>query len=105
MARLFLATSYRVVYALAGLAIIVLNALIDRKVVDWDPLIAVYVASGVGLVAFLDNLRLIKFKYEAHERNAARSRMYRPLILAMDSVAEQRKVRLLKLGASVFRIQ
>lgn len=103
--RIALATIYRILYALAGFAVVVINALIERKVVDWDPLIAVYVASGVGFLALFDNLRLLKYKFDARERNAARTRMMVALVTALDLIAERRSVRLPQLGASVFGIK
>jgi hypothetical protein len=103
--RFVLATSYRVLYALAGLALVIVNALIDRQIVHWDQRVAAVGAIGVGLVACFDNIRLIRYKLQAHERNAARARMYRPMFIALVSVAEARSMQTFKFGVSVFRIK
>jgi hypothetical protein len=103
--RVFWATAYRVVFAAAGLSVVVLGALVNNKVVAWGPWVVVSIASAVGLVAFIDNLRLIYFKYQAHEREAARSRMHKPLIGALNTITEARGVPLEALGISVFAIR
>jgi hypothetical protein len=105
--RLWIAVTYayRVLYALAGLVLVILQTLVVNKVVEWSPTVVVWVAIGVGAVAFIDNLRLIRFKYHAHEREAARSRMHKPLVGALNAIAEARNVPLEHLGVSVFAIR
>jgi hypothetical protein len=44
--------AYRIGYAAAGLALVVISALIDRQVVHWAPIIGVHVAGVVGVLAF-----------------------------------------------------
>lgn len=100
--RIQIAVAYRVFYAFAGFAAVATNVLIEKKLVNWDARIAVAIGIGVGLLAFFDNIRLIKFKFEAHERNAARSRMHKPTISALSSVTKTRQVDLERLGVSVF---
>ncbi|PVA92257.1 hypothetical protein DDK01_20400 [Mycobacteroides abscessus] len=102
--RILIATLYRVLYAMAGLTVVVLSALIEAKVLDWDKRIAAYVAIGVGLLAFGDNLRLIKFKFDARERNAARARMHKPVVSALVAVQKVRPVDIEHLGVSVFGV-
>ncbi|KRD07782.1 hypothetical protein ASE48_10115 [Mycobacterium sp. Root265] len=100
-----LALGYRILYAFAGFALLVLNVLIEKKVVDWDPMVAVWAACGVGLVALFDNVRLIKFKYDARERNAARARLYRPMFSALVALSDIREgIHVFDLGVSVFKI-
>jgi hypothetical protein len=103
--RVYISIFYRVLFALAGLAVVVINALIERKIVDWNPLIAVYVASAVGAIAVADNLAQLKFKYDAQERNAARSRMHKPVISGLVSITKARPVDFEQLGVSVFGIR
>jgi cytochrome c biogenesis protein CcdA len=98
--RVYIAATFRIVYALAGFAIVVLNVLIERKVVDWDPIIAVIVASVVGFVAFVGNLHLLKVKYDSRERNAARTRMHKPAVTALNAITVARPVTLEELGPS-----
>jgi hypothetical protein len=103
--RQFITIAYRVLFAAAGFAVVVLNALIEKKVVHWSPLVAVYVASGVGLVALVDNLGQIKLKYDARDRDAARSRMHKPVVSALLSIAKTRQVDFEQLGISAFSIR
>lgn len=105
MVRLVFTWAYRIIFAMAGFALVVISALIDRKVVGWAPVVGVYVAFGVGLLAFLDNLRLLRFKFQAHERGAARARMHKPLVNALDSITDCRPIRMTMLGISVFVIK
>jgi hypothetical protein len=100
--RIKIAIAYRVLYAVAGFAAAATNVLIEKKLVNWDARIAVGIGVGVGLLAFVDNIRLIKFKFEAHERNAARSRMHKPTISALSAISKTRLVDLESLGVSVF---
>lgn len=103
--RLILATSYRVLLAISALVVGVLQALVANKVVHWSPLVVVVVAGAFGGVVFLDNLRLIRHKLQAHERHAARSRMHQPLIGALNAITTARGVELRMLGISVFAIR
>lgn len=96
--------TYRVLYALLGLVAVVLSALIQFKIVGWDRRIAAAVAIGVGALACIDNIRLIKVKFDAKDRSAARSRMYKPVVSALSSITLVRSVRLDDLGISVFGI-
>ena len=82
--------AYRIGYAAAGPALVVISASIDRQVVHWAPIIGVHVAGLVGLLAFFDNLRLLRFKFQSHERNAARAKMYKPLVTALYSITQVR---------------
>lgn len=86
------------------LAVGTLQAMVANKVVAWSPWLVVWVAFGVGAITFLDNVRLIRHKFRAHERNAAKARMYRPMFSALCSVSEARQVKLLEFGISIFRI-
>jgi hypothetical protein len=97
--------AYRIGYAAAGLALVVISALIDRQVVHWAPIIGVHVAGLVGLLAFFDNLRLLRFKFQSYERDAARAKMYKPLVTALYSITQVRPVKLIDLGVSVFAIK
>jgi hypothetical protein len=100
------ASAYRICYALAGAALVITQALVVNKVVHWNPWVVVGIAGGVGLLAFVDNLRLLRFKFLAAERNGARARMYRPLTAAFVSISEARgNISILKLGASVFTVE
>jgi len=103
--RVFLATAYRVGLALSALVIGTLQALVANKVVSWPPWIVVAVASGFGLVVFLDNIRLVKRRLQAHERHAMRSRMHQPLVGALNAVTTARSVELPALGISVFAVK
>lgn len=93
------------VLATAGLSVGILQALVGTKVVQWSPWVVVSVASAFGAVAFLDNIRLIRHKLQAHERHAARSRMHQPLVGALNTITDLRDVQLRELGISVFAIR
>lgn len=98
-------TAYRIMLALSALVIGTLQALIANKVVSWNPWVVVAVACGFGIVVFLDNVRLVKQKLQAHERHALRSRMHQPLIGALNAVTTARPVGLPALGISVFAVK
>lgn len=104
MRRFYKATSwiYRVALALAPGSIPVLTAMITAHVFNWSPWTVVWVASGVGIATFFDNLGALAHKFRAHERAAARSRMHTPLVGALDAIADARGVPLSSLGISVF---
>jgi hypothetical protein len=82
-----------------------LQALITNKVVNWTPLTVVWIACAVGLVTFLDNLRLLYQKFNSRERKALRAKMHIPLMGALDAVASAQQVPLASLGISVFKIR
>ncbi len=96
---------YRIVFAAAGLSVVLLHALIDNNVVHWSPWIVVAVATAVGALAFLDNIRVIFYKYQAYQREKARSEMHKPLIAALNSITEARETPLEVLGISVFAVR
>ncbi len=100
-----LAVIYRLVFAAAGLSVVVLHTLIDNKLVHWSAWIVVAVAIAVGTLAFIDNVRVIVYNRQAYEREKARSEMHQPLIGALNSILEARKVPLDPLGISVFVIR
>jgi len=100
-----LAVIYRVLFAAAGLSVVVLHALIENKVVDWSRWIVVAAAIAVGALAFIDNVRVIFYKYQAYEREKARSEMHKPLIGALDFITDYHKAPLKTLGVSVFAIR
>lgn len=107
-ARARAALWFRICFAIAGLALVVVQALIVTKVVPWSGWVAVSIASGVGFVALIDNIRTASIRYRGFERNKARNRMFKPLIAALDAVTIARadeKVRLVHLGASVYIIR
>jgi hypothetical protein len=95
----------RLILAVAALVLAVIQSLIVTKVVKWSPWVAVVAASAVGLLAFIDNVRLAKTGYQAPERHKARSKMHKPLIFALDAISDARDVPLDALGVSVFRIK
>lgn len=103
--RVAIATTYRILLALAAGSVVVLQALILNKLVHWSPWTVVTVAAVVAGVTFLDNLRLLFYKFQAHQREASRSRMHTPLIGALNAVATARDVPLESLGISVFAIR
>lgn len=99
-----LAVIYRVLFAAAGLSVVVLHTLIENKVVKWSPWIVVSVAIAVGTLAFIENIRVLVYKYQAYEREKARAEMHQPLVGALNSITEARKVPLEVLGIGVFAI-
>jgi hypothetical protein len=96
---------YRILLGVSGLSVGILQALVDTKAVDWSPWTVVSIASGVGVVAFLDNMRSLRVEHQAAERNKARTTMQPALITALYLITKERDVDLLSLGASVFNIR
>ena len=96
---------FRIFLAVAALALAVVQSVIVTGVRHWSPLIAVAAATGVGLLAFIDNIRQASARYQAAQRNAARTTMQQELITAMYLITEARTVKLIDLGASVFNVR
>ncbi|GJN99548.1 hypothetical protein NJB18091_30170 [Mycobacterium marinum] len=96
---------WRIALAIAALVLAIVQSLIVTKRVDWSPWVAVVAAGAVGLLAFIDNVRLARVGFQAPERHKARSKMHKPLIFALDAICEARDVPLDVLGVSVFRIK
>lgn len=107
MRRFWIVTSwiYRVALALGAGSVPVLQAMITANVVNWSPWTVVWVAGGVGIGTVADSTRALFHKFKAHEREASRSRMHRPLVGALDAIATARGVPLRSLGISVFVIR
>jgi hypothetical protein len=100
-----IATGYRLLLIVGGASVGALQALVANKVVSWSPWVVVTVASVVGGIAALDNVRLLFHKLRMHEREVARSKMHKPLVGALNAVATARNIPLEKLGISVFAIR
>jgi hypothetical protein len=96
---------YRICFALLGLFVAVTHTLIENKVVDWSRWLVVAGAIAVGILAFVDNVGRIVFKYKAYQREHARSEMNQPCIAALNSIMTAHNVPLAKLGVSVFAIR
>jgi len=103
--RVIFASIYRGVLVIIGASVGVLTVLIETQIVHWSPWVVASVAITLGVVTCVDNVRLLAFKFQAHERGAARSRMHQPLVGALNAVAVARGVPLDKLGISVFAIR
>lgn len=100
-----IANAYHIVLGVAGLSLCVLQALVGTKMMHWSPWIIVSIASGVGAVTFLDNMKLLRSRYREAERHAARTTMQAALVVMLDLIAKGSHTDLLKLGASIFTVR
>jgi hypothetical protein len=96
---------YRVILGLAGLSVGILQAIVSTKALSWSPWTVVSIASCVGGVIFLDNMRLLRSNFQSAERHAARTSMQAALITALHLTSKEKSVDLLSLGGSVFSLR
>jgi hypothetical protein len=96
---------FRVFLAVAALALTAVQSVIVTGVRHWSPWIAVGAAVGVGGLTFIDQIRQISARYQSAQRNAARTTMQQELITLMYLITEDKTVKLIDLGASVFNIR
>lgn len=95
-------TAYRAILGIAGLSVGILQAIVSTNALRWSPWTVVSIASGVGMVNFLDSMRLLISDQRAAGRHAARTSMHPPLVTALYLISQKTDVDLIHFGASIF---
>lgn len=99
------ALTWRLVLAVFGFAVGVLNLLVARKLVGLSTFWQVAIIVALGAVTFGDNLRLAYRRFNSPRRLVVQHRAQKALADLLYALSESKGVSLRYLGANIFRVE